>query len=473
MTETLAARITVASDRPSPRPLGLAVLVMGTCLIVLDFFIVNVALPSLQTDLHAGPATLEWVVAGYALTSAVFLLAAGRLGDRFGRRRMFSLGVAVFTAASGLCGLAPNASILVAARLLQGVGGAMISPSVLALIGVMYAGAARARAIGIYATSMGLAAASGQLLGGLLLHANIAGLGWRTVFLINVPIGALAIACSPRLIPESRSPETSPLDLAGLLLATGSLTALVLPLVDGRAAGWPWWTWASLAAAPVLATDFVLRQRSISRRGGVPLLDPVLFTIRSFTAGMLTQFGFWAGQASYFLVLALYLQLGRHMSALESGAVFTILAAAYLVSSMRAPALVARWGRNVIVGGALALAAGHLALLAAVEAIGTHGVVLWLAPGLVLAGTGMGLCLAPITATVLATLDPRRAGAVSGALSTTQQVGNAVGVAVVGAVFFGSTHAGDAHAFALSLIVLALLLVSVAASARRIPLAQS
>ena len=450
-------------------PLALAVLVTGTCLIVLDFFIVNVALPSMQTDLHASAAALEWVVAGYALTSAVLLLAAGRLGDRFGRRRMFSIGVAVFTAASALCGVAPDASVLVSARLLQGVGGAMIQPSVLALIGVLYDGAARARAIGVYATWMGVAAASGQLLGGILLHADIAGLGWRTVFLINVPIGLLVLAAVRRLLPESRSTEAVRVDITGLVLATGALTALVLPLVDGRDAGWAWWTWACLAASPVLAADFVLRQRAISRRGGVPLLDPSLFAIRSFTAGTLTQLGFWAGQASYFLVLALYLQLGRGMSALESGAVFTILAGSYLVASMRAPALVVRWGRTVIIEGALALAAGHVALLFVVAETGVHGNVLLLAPGLLLAGAGMGLCLAPITATVLGAVDPRRAGAVSGAMSTTQQVGNALGVAIVGAVFFSAADAGYAHAFEISLSVLAGLLVAVAGCAYRLP----
>jgi EmrB/QacA subfamily drug resistance transporter len=454
---------------PPPHPLALAVLLTGTCLIVLDFFIVNVALPSMQTDLHASAAALEWVVAGYALTSGVFLLAAGRLGDRFGRRRMFCSGVALFTFASAACGLSPNAGLLVCARLLQGVGGAMISPSVLALIGVMYAGAARARAIGLYATSMGFAAASGQLLGGVLLHADIAGLGWRAVFLINVPIGLVGLVVVRRLVPESRAPEAAPVDVIGLVLVTTALVALVLPLVDGRAAGWPWWTWVSLAAAPVLATEFVLRQRSISRRGGAPLLDPTLFRSRSFTIGTVTQLGFWAGQASYFLVLALYLQFGRGLSALDSGAVFTILAVAYLVSSMRAPKLLSRWGRNVIVVGATSLALGHIAALLAVANVGSGGPVLALAPGLLLAGVGMGLCLAPITGTVLGAVEPQRAGAVSGALATTQQVGNALGVAVVGAVFFGSVGGGYAHAFGLSVAVLAGLLTAVGVCARRLP----
>src|SRR4051812_34811055 len=263
--------------KPAPHRLALPVLVIGVCLIVLDFFIVNVALPSVQRDLHASTSALVWVVAGYALTSAVFLLAAGRIGDRIGRRRMFAAGVALFTLSSAACGLAPNATVLVWARLVQGAAGAMISPSVLALIGVLYAATARARAISIYATAMGLAAAGGQLLGGVLLKADAFGLGWRAVFLINVPVGIASLAVVRRLVPESKAPQAAPIDVVGLLLATLGMTALVLPLVDGREAGWAWWTWASLAAAPVLFADFALWQRRVARRGGAPLLDPALF----------------------------------------------------------------------------------------------------------------------------------------------------------------------------------------------------
>lgn len=458
--------------RSAPHWLALPVLVTGVCLIVLDFFIVNVALPSMQRDLRASASALEWVVAGYALTSAVFLLGAGRIGDRIGRRRMFVAGVAVFTAASAACGLAPAAEVLVIARLVQGIGGAMITPSVLALIGVMYDGAARARAVGVYATAMGVAAASGQLLGGVLLHADVAGLGWRTVFLINVPVGLVALAVVGRFVPESRAPFAAPLDVVSLVVATLALTALVLPLVDGREAGWPWWTWASLAAAPVLTAEFVWWQRRLLRRGAVPLLDPTLFRMRSFSAGLLTQFAFWAGQASYFLVLALYLQLGRGLSALDSGLVFSVLALAYLLTSMRTPALLARWGRIVIIEGALVLAAGHAVTLMVVTQIGVQGHVLALAPGLLLTGAGMGLCLAPISATVLGNIDAQRAGAVSAAMSTTQQVGNAVGVALIGVLFFGTTDRGYPYAFELSSAVLAALLVAVAGAARRIPAAR-
>jgi EmrB/QacA subfamily drug resistance transporter len=458
-------------SRTRPRLLGpalaLPVLLAGTCLIVLDFFIVNVAMASMQTDLHAGTTAVEWVVAGYGLTFAVFLLAAGRLGDRIGRRQMFAAGVGVFTVASLGCGLAPSAEILVLARLVQGVGGAMISPTVLALLGTLYAGAERARAIGVYATVMGLAAAGGQLVGGVLLHLDVAGLGWRTVFLINVPVGVAILAVVRRCLPETSSGDVAPVDVVGAVLATAALTALVLPLVDGREQGWPVWSIVSLAAAPVLFLDFLLWQRRLARRGSVPLLDPAWFRDRAFSVGMLTQFAFWSGQASYFLVLALYLQLGVGLSALQSGLVFSILAATYLAASTRAPGLVARFGRGVIVEGAMVLAVGHVSTMLAVAETG--GGVGWLVPGLLLTGAGMGLCLAPITTTVLSRIDPQRAGAASGLLSTMQQVGNAVGVAVIGVIFFGAVDGGYAHGFTLSTAALAGLLVAVACCARCLP----
>src|SRR3954447_18610057 len=342
-----------------PPRLAMPVLLTAPCLIVLDFFIVNVALTSLQHDLHAGPTAVEWVVAGYGLAFAVLLLAAGRLGDRFGRRRLLGVGVAVFTVASLLCGLAPDAPVLVAARLLQGAGGALISPTVLALIGSLYAGPARARAVGRYATVMGLAAVGGQLVGGVLLQADVLGLGWRAVFLVNVPVGIALLAGIPRALPESRSTGAAPLDLPGIGMATLALTALVLPLVDGREQGWPAWAWGSLVLAPVLLAVFLLRQLRQARDGCVPLVDPRWWRDRAFRAGTATQLVFWCGQASYFLVLALWLQAGRGLSALQSGLVFTAVAGPYLVVSLRAAALLARYGRRVVVVGAVALAAGH------------------------------------------------------------------------------------------------------------------
>jgi predicted MFS family arabinose efflux permease len=307
------------------------------------------------------------------------------------------------------------------------------------------------------------------LIGGVLMAVDPAGLGWRSCFLINVPVGLAALLLAPRVIPESRQPDSPRLDRVGTVLATAALTAVVLPLLEGRQHGWPAWTWLSLAAAPVLLAVFVAHQRRLARRGGSPLLDMSLFTHRSFSGGLLTQLCFWAGQASFFVVLALYLQNGRGLHPLPAGLVFTILAVAYVAASMRAPALTARYGRSVIAAGALVLASGHGLLLMAVSDIGVGGTLAALVPGLVLVGAGMGLVLAPLASTLLQSLEPARAGAASGMLTTMQSVGNALGVAVTGVIFFGALHSGYAPAFELALAELAVLLVLVAALTRLLP----
>ena len=464
---TLAAaeRESFTSSRWAPLPVVLA----GVFMVVLDFFIVNVALPSIQTDLRASASAIEWVVAGYALTSAVFLITAGRLGDRFGRRRMFSAGLALFTLASAACGVAGTPTELVIARLVQGVAGALLMPNVLSIIGVLYTGADRIRALSVYGTVMGGAAISGQLIGCGMMATNVAGLGWRSCFLINVPVGALALALAPRLIPESRAERSARLDLPGTVLVTASLTAIVLPLVEGRQHGWPAWTWISFAVAPALLGVFIAYQRRVTRAGDAPLIDASLFRHRSFSAGLLTQLAFWAGQASFFLVLALYLQQGRGLHPLPAGLVFTILAAAYVAASMAAPGLAAKLGRRLIGGGALVLAWGHALLLAAVADVGVGGSFAVLAPGLLLVGAGMGFVLAPLATVILQSLEPERAGAASGMLTTMQGVGNALGVAVTGVIFFGALHGGYPHAFELAVGELAVLLVGVAALSRLLP----
>ncbi|MGI8864648.1 MAG: MFS transporter [Solirubrobacteraceae bacterium] len=290
-----------ATDAVSPRRFArarasrwapLPVILAGTFMVVLDFFIVNVALPSIQGSLHASAGALEWVAAGYGLTSAVFLITAGRIGDRYGRRRTFAAGLALFTLSSGVCGVAGTSEALIAARLVQGVAGALLMPNVLSLIGVLYTGSDRARALSAYGMVMGLAAVGGQLIGGALVQLNIAGLGWRSCFLINLPIGALALALSPVVISESRAPRSSGIDLVGTGLVTSGLTAIVLPLIEGRQHNWPTWTWLSLAAAPVILAAFIAHQRWLTRRGVSPLLELSLFRERAFSAGLLAQLVF-------------------------------------------------------------------------------------------------------------------------------------------------------------------------------------
>ncbi|MGY2875666.1 MFS family permease [Marmoricola sp. URHA0025 HA25] len=461
------ARATAAEAGPGLLPL--TVLLSGTFLIVLDFFIVNVALPSVQVDLGAGDTTLAWLVAGYGLTFGGLLLLAGRLGDRWGRRRMFRAGIGLFVVSSAACGLAPNAAVLLEARLVQGAAAAAISTSVLALIGDVYAGPLRLRALGTYSTVMGVAAASGQLVGGLLIHADLFGLGWRTIFLVNVPIGLAAYALARRTLPEIRQPDGAHVDLVEVVLSTGALVALMLPLLEGRRLGWPAWTWASLAAAAVLAALVGVRIGVLRARGRRPLVDLEPLSARPVALGVLGQTTLFLGMASYFLVLGLYLQQGRGLGPLASGLVFSILAVSYMAGTRRANLLVARWGRWATVAGGVVLAAGHGLQLLAVAEIGVGGSVLWLAPGLALAGVGMGLALASLIGAVMATVQPADAGSVSGTYSTLQQLGNAVGVATIGNVYFALAVRGVAHAFEVSLVLLTGVALAVAVCAVGLP----
>jgi EmrB/QacA subfamily drug resistance transporter len=432
----------------------LAVLMCGTFLVVLDFFIVNVALPSMQRDLHASSSGLEWVVAGYGLTFSALLIAVTRLGDRWGRRRMFSMGVALFVLASAACGAAPTTELLVGARLVQGVAGAMVSPMVLALVGDVYAGPRMPRAIGVYSTVMGLAAATGQLIGGVLIHLDLGGSGWRAIFWVNVPIGIAALVLAPRMLPERRDATATRPDTTELLLATATLTAVLLPLLEGRRLGWPEWTWASLGLAVVTAVLTVARSRSLLRRGRRPLVAPAAFGSTTVRVAIAAQGLLFVGMASYFLVLALYLQNGRGLGALASGAVFTLVAVPYMAGTGNQRRLAARLGRATVPVGASTFALGHLALLVAVAENGVGGPVAALAPGLALSGFGMGMTLTALIDAAMSQVEPASSGTVSGVLSTVQQVGNALGVAVVGMVFFGALSGGYARALEWSLVLL-------------------
>src|SRR3954451_7942472 len=420
---------------------ALPVLLAGAFMVVLDFFIVNVALPSIATGLGATESALEWVVAGYGLAFAAFLITAGRLGDARGRRRVYAVGLGLFTVASAACGLAPSPTALVVARIAQGAAGALVMPQVLAIIGVTYRGPAYVRALSIYGVVLGLAAVGGQVIGGALVASS---LGWRGCFLINVPVGLAALLLAPRTVPETARQRTK-LDLTSAFALALGLTAILLPLIEGRRLGWPAWTWLSLAAAPVVLAAFLRRQR----RHDDPLLDLGLFRARTFSAGLVTQFCLACTQASFFVFLALYLQVGRGLTALEAGLVVTVVAVASVAASGPAPGLTAKYGHAVIGAGGAALTAGMLALAAT-----TDSSLAALVPGLALAGAGIGLCFTPLTAIVLADIDPAKAGSASGALSTVQQLGFALGVAITGVIYFGASD--PARAFSESLVELAI-----------------
>jgi MFS family permease len=313
---------------------------------------------------------------------------------------------------------------------------------VLGIVNVVFTGQHRARAFTAYGLTMGFAGVFGQLIGGALIQADIAGLGWRAIFWINVPVGLVALALTRSMVPESRGTGSTRLDLLGTALVSAGLVAIVLPLVQGRQDGWPAWTWVSLAASPIILGAFVAYQRRLTTNGGAPLIEMSLFKERAFSAGLGFSLMYALGQASFFLILALFLQQGHGLTALNSGLIFSALGAGYFVASVQAGKVAARIGRQVLALGSLVQVTGYVVLALTVAETGVTGGIGWLIPGLMIVGAGMGLVMAPMSAIVLAGVTPQHAASAAGVLSTAQQVGGALGVSVIGIVFYDAigTH---------------------------------
>lgn len=466
-------------QKETPRPAShspwlLPVLFTPVFMVILDVFIVNVTAPSLRSDLGASDADLQWVVAAYLLTYAISLITGGRLGDVFGRRRMFKLGIAGFTIASALCAAAPTAGALIVARLIQGFAGAAMWPQVLSIIQVEFSAAERPKALGFQGLVQGLAAIAGQIVGGGLIALDLLGLGWRSVFLINVPVGLISLLAANRLIPESRSETARRLDLLGVGLATLALSLVMIPAVEGRELGWPAWTFASFAAAVPAAALFVAAERRITARGGSPLIELHLFETRGFRIGLLSATTLYF-VISFFFLLSVYLQEGLGLSAIDSGLAFTPIAVAFVTSSLTGPRLADGIREYLPQVGATIAAVGLLAAIFAVQATGNGSVSAWLILAMVPVGGGMGLAIPPLIHLVLRAVPPADAGAASGTMVTAQQIGNALGVAIVGSAFFselgsGTSAAAFGDAFTVSLAIqaaFALLAATLVARARQ------
>lgn len=442
-------------------------------MVVLDVFIVNVTAPSLQADLGASESDVQWVVAAYLLTYAISLITGGRLGDVFGRRRLFRIGVAGFTVASALCAAAPTPTALIVARLVQGFAGAAMWPQVLSIIQVELDPVERPRAFGIQGVVAGLASTTGQIVGGGLIALDPLGLGWRSVFLINVPVGLAALLASGRVISESRSETARRLDLAGVALGSLALVLVMVPLVEGRELGWPVWAFAALAAALPAVALFVALERRVAERGGSPLVELRLLEAPSFRIGVLSALILY-GVISFFFLLSFYLQDGLGLSAIDSGLAFTPLAAAFAASSIGSPRLGARRIERLPQAGAALAAIGLLATITVVRAAG-GSVSPELIGALVVVGAGMGMAIPGLINLSLRAVAPADAGAASGLLTTSQQVGNALGVAIVGTIFFselgsgtGAAAYGDALSAAVAVhVVLALAAAALVSRARR------
>lgn len=428
--------------------LGLAVMLTATFMAVMDVMIVNVAIPSIRHTLGASFAEAEMVVAGYGFAYAVSLITGGRLGDMYGRRRMFRLGLAGFTLTSALCGLAPTAGTLILARLAQGVTAAVLFPQVLSLIRVTVTDPRqRAGAFAAMGVVMGLATIAGQLLGGVLVGMDLWHLSWRPVFLINIPIGLAALAAAPHVIPESRLPRGQRIDLAGVALSSLGIGLLLYPLIEGREAGWPAWALAAPVAAALVLALFGAHQHGKSRRRDSPLLDTGLFRNRVFVIGLAITLAFYSTLNSFFLSFTFFAQLGLGRSPMETGLLFTVLAAPFMGASILAGRLPARHRRAILLGGAVLTLAGTLmsgVLALASPALRLEAFVL----PFVVQGLGQGLLLTPLLNTIISGIEEQQAGAAAGVLTTMQQVGGALGVAVVGILFFGAF--GDARAAGLA-----------------------
>jgi EmrB/QacA subfamily drug resistance transporter len=426
-----------ASQADPRRWLTLVILLLAGFMNLLDVSIVNIAIPSIQRDLHASYADVQWALAGYTLAYALVLITGGRLGDTFGRKRLFLIGVAGFTIMSALCGAATGPGMLIGCRVAQGAMGAIMVPQVLAVIQVVFPPRERIKALAGFGVTAGLGTVSGPLLGGLLIQHNLFGLGWRPIFLINVPVGVIAFAAAAVLVRESRAANPPRLDPVGVGLISAALLLLLYPLVEGRQLGWPLWTYVSMAlCVPVLAV-FVWYERLKSRRDGSPLVPLSLFTDRAFSAGMSVAVTFFLGIASFALVLTLFLQLGLGFSPWHAGLTFLPFSVGVLVASGAAVRLAPRFGRGVTMAGALVIAAGMAGLIATLHHYGA-AVTTWdLVPGLVAAGLGLGAVIAPLADIVLAGVPHRDAGSASGVFNTGLQVGNSIGIAVIGVVFFG------------------------------------
>jgi len=428
------------------RTIALIVVALAFVMDLLDTTIVNIAIPSIQANLGASYATIQWLIAGYSLSFAVLLITGGRMGDVFGYKKLFLVGVTGFTFASLFCGLAWNSEVLIAARLIQGVMAALMVPQVMSLMQVMYKPHERAGVMGLFGALAGVAASLGPVIGGLLIHANIAGLEWRPIFLINVPMGIFALAMAYRFLPEGKSAHPLHLDMRGTGLIVVAMLLLVFPLIQGRELDWPIWTFVMMASSiPVLGL-FAWWQKRKDAIDGSALITPILFKAPSFLKGLTLNVTFQAAMAGFFLPFTLLLQIGLGYEVILA-AVTGIPTAIGIALSIGffGQKLIPKLGRYALSLGAVVMALGLWLTYVIVNANGLNVSPWHFIPGLLLTGSGMGLVMAPIFAVTLNDVDPRHAGSASGVLSAVQQLGGAIGIAVVGVIFFGQlTQHSDA-----------------------------
>jgi len=454
-------------DAEPRRWMALAVCFLAGFMTLLDISIVNVALPSIRTGLSATPSTLQWITAGYSLAFGLSLVPAGRAGDARSRRLVFAVGVALFTLASAFAGAAPSSGWLVGARIVQGLAGGIVSPQIAGFIQVLFSGRERGKAFGLFGAVVGVSTAIGPLAGGALIAAAGTHDGWRWIFYINVPIGAVTLWLARRYLPRGsmHTERRASLDLPGVLVFAAAMYAVLWPFVEGdqrSLAARPWWL-EGLAA--VLLAIFVLREAALARRGGEPMVDLRLFRLRSYSFGTTLAGVYFAGFTPLFLVLTVYLQVGLGYSALLAG----LTALPFAIGSGAAAGIggrhVARFGRAQVVAGLCLVVIGLLAMFAVTGHV-RHDVGWALLLPLLVAGIGSGTVIAPNQTVTLGEVPRWGSGSAAGVLQTSQRVGSAVGIAAVSALFFAditqagvlradtSPHAFEVYAHALRVSIL-------------------
>jgi EmrB/QacA subfamily drug resistance transporter len=426
------------------RWLAAAVMIGAATMDLIDLTIVNVALPTIRADLGARGTELEWVISAYMLAFAAALIVSGSFGDLLGRKRMFLGGIAVFGLASLAAGLSQSPGELIAARVVQGAAAAAMIPQLLATFRAIFDGEERGKVFGIYGAVLGFASAIGLVLGGVLTDADLFGWGWRTVFFVNLPVALVSLVAASRVVPETHDPEAGRPDLLGAGLLAAAIVAIAYPLLEGRSLGWPVWTWTMLAAGVGgLVALAVLTERR-ARNGIAPLLRTRVLKIPAFSAGLLVQAAFSAGLQGFSVIFVVWIQSGQGFSALGAG--LTLLAfsiGSFLLAPMAVP-LAQKHGRRILSIGGLLMAAGVLGVVIGASHVGAGSDPWPVVPGLVVAGMGLSLLIIPLVNVVLAAVPHEVAGGAGGMFSTSQQLGGALGVAVVGTAFFSQL---EGHSF--------------------------
>jgi EmrB/QacA subfamily drug resistance transporter len=432
---------------------ALIVLLIGMFMALLDTTIVNVALQTIRENVNsdgkaAGEDVLSWIISGYALAFGVALIPAGRLGDRFGHKWVFFTGLALFTAASLACGLAQSDVQLIVFRVIQGLAGGIFVPAVTAYIQILFPGRVRGRAFAIMGAVIGVSSALGPILGGLIIQAFGTTNGWRLVFGVNIPIGIVALILAAILIPSNKkvkelaaqapaNSKSGGVDWIGLILLTGGLVAILVPLIEGQDKGWPLWTYLTLAGGVILIVLFAVWEVQYTKRGRSPLVPPHLFSHPAFSGGTILALVYFAAFTSIFFTISLLWQSGLGHTALESGLVSVPFAIGSIIGSSQSNRLSARLGRSVLIIGTALVVIGLGVVWLLFLNVKAEDLTSWMLLGpLFVGGLGNGLFIAPNAQFIVATVDPSEAGSASGVISTMQRVGAAAGIAVIGSVLF-------------------------------------